>query len=64
MAILPFIFEQLFVLLVPQRVVRFEVVSDRNFPLEAEFVQKLLSIWSHFVLVMVFPLRMNPPPKK
>jgi hypothetical protein len=33
------------------------------FPNEPEFVQNSLSILSKFVLVMNFPLRMNPHPK-
>jgi hypothetical protein len=62
MAILSFIFHQLFILLVPELVVWFEVVSDPNFPIEPDLVEKYLSILSHSVTVMNCPLITNPLP--
>ncbi len=52
MAILPFIFNQLFILLVPELVV--DVAWTLNFPEEVEFVQKFLSIKSNFVILIKF----------
>jgi hypothetical protein len=62
MAIDSFIFEQLFVLLVPELVVWFEVVDAFVFPSEPDLVQKHLSMLSHFVNVMILPLHVNPNP--
>jgi hypothetical protein len=59
-AIDSFKLHQLFMLLVPELVVWFEVVGAVIFPLEAEIVQKLLSIWQHFVLVIAVPLTSDP----
>jgi hypothetical protein len=59
MARLSFIFDQLFILLVPELVV---VVVLGNCPNEPDFVQNSLSIWSHFVVDVIVPLRANPLP--
>jgi hypothetical protein len=45
MAILSFELDQLFMLLVPELVVCFEVVGGVNSPNESKFVQQILSIW-------------------
>jgi hypothetical protein len=60
MTILLFIFEQLFILLVPELVVWFVVVDASRFPSETDFVQKHLSINSNFVVRMTSPLATNP----
>jgi hypothetical protein len=62
MAILSFIFEQLFMLLVPELVVLFESVGAVRFPREPDFVQNVLSIKSNFVTLLNGPLRANPDP--
>jgi hypothetical protein len=59
MTIRLFKLDQLFILRVPGRV----GVGDSNFPNEPDFVQKFLSIKSHFVISVSFPLRINPNPK-
>jgi hypothetical protein len=64
MAIDSFIFEQLFVLLVPELVVWFELVGAVIFPREPDLVQKHLSVWQHFVVSMTDPLCVNPQPKR
>jgi hypothetical protein len=51
MAILSFVFEQLFMLLMPELVV---------FPREPDLVQNCLSILSHFVLGVTVPLTCDP----
>jgi hypothetical protein len=65
MAIDSFIFEQLFILLVPKLAVWFEgvgTVGVVRFPSEPDFVQKCLPIKSNFVIPMKGPLRANPNP--
>jgi hypothetical protein len=62
MALLSFKLDQLFILLVPELVV-VDVAGTFNSPNEPDFVQNSLSVWSKFVLVMIFPLRANPHPK-
>jgi hypothetical protein len=63
MAILSFKFEQLFIVLVPELVVWFEEgVGVVNFPDEANFVEKSLSIQPKFVVNVTLPLRANPLP--
>jgi hypothetical protein len=56
-ALLSFIVEKLFILLVPEF-----VVVGVTFPNETDFVQKLLSIKSKFVLGVSLPLLANPLP--
>jgi hypothetical protein len=65
MANLSFIFEQLFILLVPELVVWFEGGGVFISPSEPDFVQEFLSVWLHFVVLMEEgPLPMNSPTKK
>jgi hypothetical protein len=65
MALLSFIFEQLFKLLVPELVVWFEgSVVGVIVPSEPDFIENSLSILPHFVTVMVDPLPTNPPPQR
>jgi hypothetical protein len=60
-AILSFIFEQLFILLAPELLVWFEGgVGTVSFPSEPDFVQSSLSIQSNFVLSC--PLVTDPNP--
>jgi hypothetical protein len=54
--------DKLFILLVPELVVWFELVGDVSFPSEPDFFQTLLSIKSNCVIVISFPLRTNPNP--
>jgi hypothetical protein len=63
MAILSFKLDQLFILLVPELVVLVEVVVTFTFPSEPDFVQNYLSIESKFVILMIFPLRIDPLPE-
>jgi hypothetical protein len=63
MAILSFVFKQLFTLLVPELFVWFEVVVRVRLPREPNFVQRCLSILSRCVIVVTFPLRANPNPQ-
>jgi hypothetical protein len=56
MALLSLPLDHFFILIVP-----FLVSSDLNFPNEPEFVQKLLSIVSNFVICACVPLRTSPP---
>jgi hypothetical protein len=62
MAIDSFKFDQLFILLVPERAVWFEDARNVSFPDKPDFVQKSLSISSHSVVPMKGPLRANPNP--
>jgi hypothetical protein len=62
MAILSFIFEQLFMLLVPEFVLLVSVVGAVRFPREPDFAENVLSIKSNFVIPMKGPLRANPDP--
>jgi hypothetical protein len=62
MAILSFKFDQLFILLVPADVAVVVVGVAFSFPSKADFVQKFLSVWLNFVIVMVGPLSENPMP--
>jgi hypothetical protein len=60
MTILLSIFEQLFILLVPELVVWFEGGGAFNSPNKPDFVKKVLSIKSKFVFGMSFPLIIDP----
>jgi hypothetical protein len=60
MAIHSFKLDQLFVLLVPELVVWFEVVVTVRIPSEPDLVQEFLSIKSNFVVFMKAPLSANP----
>jgi hypothetical protein len=62
MAIFSFKPDQLFMLLVPGRVVG--VCDLFNRPHEPDFVKNYLSILSNCVIAMIFPLITNPPPKR
>jgi hypothetical protein len=64
MALLSSKLDQFFILLVPELVVWFEVVSDLNFPREPDFVQNYLSILSNCVIVTTLPLLANPMPQR
>jgi hypothetical protein len=56
-AIHSFKLDKLFILLVPA------VIFPSVFvPSEPDFVQKFLSVWSHFVVLVVGPLLTNPQP--
>jgi hypothetical protein len=62
-AIRSFKLDQLFILLVPELVVWFVgTVGAVRFPREPDFVQTFLSIKSKFVVDMISPLRVDPPP--
>jgi hypothetical protein len=60
MALFSFKLDQLFILLEPELVVG--VAVGVSFPNESDFVQKFLSVWSHFVVVMILSLLTNPYP--
>jgi hypothetical protein len=64
MAIVSYVFEQLFMLLVPEPVFWFEGVCAVIFPNEPDLVQNYPSILSNFVVVMIAPLPSNPPPQR
>jgi hypothetical protein len=58
-ALLSLKLDQLYMLLVPEIVV---VSVEIRFPSKPDFVQKSLSVWSKFVIVMIAPLLCNPHP--
>jgi hypothetical protein len=60
MAMLSLKLDQLFIVLVPALVTEVSAASAVGFPSEPDFVQKILSILSHFVIGMKDPLRANP----
>jgi hypothetical protein len=62
MSSLSFKLDQLFVLLVPDLVVDVVVAITFHFPDESDFVKKFLSVRSHFIILMISPLRANPHP--
>jgi hypothetical protein len=62
MASLSFAFDQLFILLVPELVVWFEVVAAITFPREPDSVHDSLSIKPNFVVIVTRSLPANPLP--
>jgi hypothetical protein len=64
MATVSFIFDQLFMLLVPELVIGITVAPELAVisPSEPNFVQNTLSIKSKFVCSMTSPLTTNPVP--
>jgi hypothetical protein len=62
MAFVSFKLDHLFILLMPELVVLFEVVVAVWIPREPDVVQNNLSIKSKFVVLMMLPLRANPNP--
>jgi hypothetical protein len=63
MAILSFIFEQLFVLLVPELLVAVDFAVTAvtfNLPDKSKCVQTFLSIKPKFAIFLILPLRVNP----
>jgi hypothetical protein len=55
--------DKLFMLLMPELVVWFELVGGVSFPSEPNLVQESLSIKSHFVIDKSAPLKTDPLPK-
>jgi hypothetical protein len=54
-----FMFEQLFMLLLPELVVCFKVASDVNFPSKPDFVELILSILQHHIILINVSLKTN-----
>jgi hypothetical protein len=61
-ALFSFIFDQLFIVLVPELVDMVSVVGAVIFPSEPDFVKNYFSVWSHFVIGVSYPLLHNPLP--
>jgi hypothetical protein len=59
MAFVLFMFEQLFMLLLPELVVCFKVASDVNFPSKPDFVELILSILQHHIILINVSLKTN-----
>jgi hypothetical protein len=64
MATCSFVFDQPFMLLVPELVVWFEGGGSCTFPSKPDFVENSLSVCSKFVIIVTLSLRANPLPQR